>query len=122
MQNAARTFSGDKQASSGPHSSDMIPPIRGLAYTQHSDVSMSAADSVLGKRTAEENEVQGGKLDLSLALNYDAGAGGQPKKRQDWRRPETEARSKGDEGHGDSARGRGDDKDKEEDSNGACCY
>jgi hypothetical protein len=80
MQNAARTFSGDKQASSGPHSSDMIPPIRGLAYTQDSDVSMSAPNSVLGKRTAEENEVQGGKLDLSLALNYDAGTGGQPKK------------------------------------------
>jgi hypothetical protein len=80
MQNAARTFSGDKQATSGPHSSDMIPAIRGLAYVQDSDVSMSAADSVLGKRTAEENEVQGGKLDLSLGLNYDAGGGGQPKK------------------------------------------
>jgi hypothetical protein len=80
MQSAARTFSGDNQASLGPHSSDMIPPIRGLAYMQDSDVSMLAPDSVLGKRTAEENEVQGGKLDLSLALNYDAGGGGQPKK------------------------------------------
>jgi hypothetical protein len=80
MQGAAKTISGENQASSGPHSSDMIPPIRGLAYMQDSDVSMSAPDSVLGKRTAEENEVQGGKLDLSLALNYDAGAGGQPKK------------------------------------------
>jgi hypothetical protein len=43
---------------------------------------MANADSVLGKRTAgEEEEVQGQHLDLSLGLNYgDAPAGGQLKR------------------------------------------
>jgi hypothetical protein len=36
---------------------------------------MLMADSILGKRVAEDGEVQGGKLDLSLGLNYDDLAG-----------------------------------------------
>ncbi|KAM0834413.1 hypothetical protein ACQ4PT_063617 [Festuca glaucescens] len=54
---------------------DMIPALRNLSHLQVSfgsvsDVSMPPADTVLGKRTAEENEVQGGRLELSLGLNY----------------------------------------------------
>jgi hypothetical protein len=78
MEDTARVLVGERQASSGPHSSDMIPVLRGLSNLHDSDVSMS--DSVLGKRTAEENEVQGEKLDLSLALDYGVAVGGQPKK------------------------------------------
>jgi hypothetical protein len=73
---------------SGPHSSDMIPPMRGLSQiglsqNSGSDVSMTEADSILGKRMAAEDcaaEAPGQKLDLSLALNYSVPSGGKPKK------------------------------------------
>jgi hypothetical protein len=63
-----------------PSASDMIPALRGLSNLQVSfgsatDVNMLAADTILGKRAAgEEDEVQGQCLDLSLGLNYDSGA------------------------------------------------
>ncbi|KAM0890726.1 hypothetical protein ACQ4PT_026820 [Festuca glaucescens] len=69
----------------GPRDSDMIPALRGLSSLQVSfglvnDVLMIPADTVLGKRSAEEGEegeVQGGRLELSLGLNYgDADDGG----------------------------------------------
>ncbi|KAK1628378.1 hypothetical protein QYE76_002693 [Lolium multiflorum] len=70
---------------SGARSSDMIPPLRGLddldfTYSSASDVSMANADTVLGKRGVEESEVQGEKLELSLALDYGGHGGGVPKK------------------------------------------
>jgi hypothetical protein len=64
----------------------MIPAMQGLSDLQvsfgsMSDVSMPAADTILGKRTAEEQEVQGQRLDLSLGLHYAAtDDGGTPKK------------------------------------------
>jgi hypothetical protein len=75
---------------SGPHSSDMIPPLRGLSHiglsqNSGSDVSMSEADSILGKRMAAEKgaaEASEQKLDLSLALNYAPGGGKQKKVRK----------------------------------------
>jgi hypothetical protein len=81
-----------RQASStgqlGPRSSDMIPAMRGLSNLQVSfgsalDVQMANADTVLGKRSAgEEEEVQGERLDLSLGLNYrDDALEGQQQKR-----------------------------------------
>lgn len=65
---------------SGPASSDMILAMRNLSNTtislsSETDVFMLPAESVLGKRTAKENEVQGQKLELSLALNYAEQAG-----------------------------------------------
>jgi hypothetical protein len=60
----------------------MIPALRGLSNLQVSfgsatDVTMIAADTILGKRPAgEEDEVQGQCLDLSLGLNYGSGAPG----------------------------------------------
>jgi hypothetical protein len=41
---------------------------------------MANADTVLGKRGVEESEVQGEKLELSLALDYGGQGGGAPKK------------------------------------------
>jgi hypothetical protein len=64
----------------GPSASDMIPALRGLSNLQVSfgsatDVPMMAADMILGKRAAgEEEEVQGQRLDLSLGLNYGGSA------------------------------------------------
>jgi hypothetical protein len=76
---------GSHGTPSRPNSSDMIPPLRGLSHLEisqgtDSDVSMTMADSLLGKRTAVEDEAIGQKLDLSLALHYSAPAGGKPKK------------------------------------------
>jgi hypothetical protein len=66
----------------------MIPAMRGLSNLQVSfgsalDVQMANADTVLGKRSAgEEEEVQGERLDLSLGLNYrDDAIEGQQQKR-----------------------------------------
>ncbi|KAK1629703.1 hypothetical protein QYE76_004018 [Lolium multiflorum] len=74
---AASTSSGGK----GPSSNDMIPALRNLSTLQvsfgsASDVSMLPADSVLGKRGADEGEVQGERLELSLGLNYGVPANG----------------------------------------------
>jgi hypothetical protein len=65
----------------------MIPALKGLSQTglsQKSDshVSMPAADSGLGKRTAEEKELQGQQLDLSLALTLNALTGAKQKRRK----------------------------------------
>ncbi|KAM0922941.1 hypothetical protein ACQ4PT_005872 [Festuca glaucescens] len=59
----------------GPRPSDMIPALQGLSSLQVSfgsvnDISMPAADTVLGKRGAEDHEVQGERLELSLGLDY----------------------------------------------------
>jgi hypothetical protein len=67
--------STSRSGSVGPSSSDMIPPMRGLSHLQvsfglASDVHMIPGDSVLGKRPAEDDEVQGHPLNLSLGLNY----------------------------------------------------
>jgi hypothetical protein len=85
MQEAPLAAVWPQGSSSGPHSSDMIPAIRGLAQLDGSngsstDVTMTAADSILGKRLAEENEVQGEKLVLSLGLDYGAPVGGTQKR------------------------------------------
>jgi hypothetical protein len=60
----------------GPRPSDMIPALQGLSNLQvsfgsMSDVSMAPADTILGKRGAEEQEVQGERLELALGLGYD---------------------------------------------------
>jgi hypothetical protein len=64
--------SGSRRGSLGPHSSDIIPPLKNLSTLQVSfgsaDVHMT--DSILGKRAAEEEEVQGERLELSLGLNF----------------------------------------------------
>jgi hypothetical protein len=70
----------------GPRQSDMISALQGMSSLQVSfgsvnDVSMLAADTVLGKRAADEEEVQGEQLDLSLGMNYgQKKSGGTPKK------------------------------------------
>jgi hypothetical protein len=58
-----------------PRPSDMIPALQGLSSLQVSfgsvnDISMTLADTVLGKRVAEDQEVQGERLELSLGLDY----------------------------------------------------
>jgi hypothetical protein len=64
----------------------MIPGLQGLSNLQvsfgsMSDTSMLPADTILGKRGAEEQEVQGGHLELSLGLDYKGKEdGGKPKK------------------------------------------
>jgi hypothetical protein len=83
--NATKPDAGLKSAMAGPRSSDMIPAIRGLSAMEFSqgsgsDVSMSNADSILGKRAAGETEKQERRLDLSLALNVGGPLGGKPKR------------------------------------------
>ncbi|KAM0888315.1 hypothetical protein ACQ4PT_028441 [Festuca glaucescens] len=68
---AASSSSGGRSLSSN----EMIPAMRNLSNLQvsfgsASDTLMPPADSVLGKRGAEEANVQGERLDLSLGLNY----------------------------------------------------
>jgi hypothetical protein len=53
----------------------MIPALQGLSSLQVSfgsvnDISMPPADTILGKRVADDQEVQGGCLELSLGLDY----------------------------------------------------
>lgn len=70
----------------GPRSSDMIPALQGLSSLQASfgsvsDVAMTPADTVLGKRAAADQEVQGERLELSLGLDYGGqNTGVEPKK------------------------------------------
>ncbi|KAK1630142.1 hypothetical protein QYE76_004457 [Lolium multiflorum] len=59
----------------GPRHSDMIPALQVLSILQVSfgsvnDESMIPADTILGKRLADEQEAQGGCLELSLGLDY----------------------------------------------------
>jgi hypothetical protein len=75
MMQAMSQGSGSKSGSSRPRSSDMIPPMRGLSNLQVSsgsdgDVVMTPVDRVLGKRVVDDEEVQGGRLDLTLGLKY----------------------------------------------------
>jgi hypothetical protein len=70
-------MSGDSRGGTlGPTASDMIPALRGLSnihvsFGSATDVAMTPVDSILGKRSAtEEEEVQGNRLELSLGLNY----------------------------------------------------
>jgi hypothetical protein len=73
MMHAAQMSKGvGRDTLSGPHSSDMIPVLKGLSnasFSQNTDSDVSMTDSVLGKRGAEDSSVQGAKIDLSLALN-----------------------------------------------------
>jgi hypothetical protein len=68
----AMNHGSGSRGSLGPHSSDMIPPMKNLSTLQVSfgsaDVHMT--DSILGKRAAKEEVVQGERLELSLGLNY----------------------------------------------------
>jgi hypothetical protein len=59
----------------GPRPSDMIPALQGLSSLQVSfgsvnDISIPSADTILGKRVADDQEAQGGRLELSLGLHY----------------------------------------------------
>jgi hypothetical protein len=85
MKETSAHDTGSQGKHSGPHSSDMIPPLRGLSQLEMSqgsgsDVSMTAADTVLGKRMAGESVAPERRLDLSLALNYTDPLGGKPKR------------------------------------------
>jgi hypothetical protein len=76
---------GNRRTTSRPHSSDMIPAVRRLSnlevsYGSGSDVSMTAADSVLGKRLAGDTEVPEQRLELCLGLGYGAAAGAKSKR------------------------------------------
>lgn len=78
FQHVHRAASGSSYRERGPRPSDMIPALRDLSNLQVSfgsvsDVSMLPADTVLGKRGAEEQEVQGKRLELSLGLDYGGG-------------------------------------------------
>jgi hypothetical protein len=81
----ANTKSTLRGTQSGPTSSDMIPAVHGLSnlevsFGSGSDVSMQASDSVLGKRTAEGDDVPVQKLELSLGLGIGGQAGGKQKR------------------------------------------
>jgi hypothetical protein len=70
----------------GPRASDMIPALQGLSSLQVSfgsvsDTVMAPADTILGKRAAEEAEVQGERLELSLGLDYAGHEAGTPPKK-----------------------------------------
>jgi hypothetical protein len=85
MRDANLNSSLHQGARSEPTSSDMIPAVKGLSNLQvsfgsGSDVSMTAADSVLGKRMAEGNDEPVQKLELSLGLGLGAHAGGKLKR------------------------------------------
>ncbi|KAM0927888.1 hypothetical protein ACQ4PT_002131 [Festuca glaucescens] len=101
MQQGQGTGASGGSWAHGPRPSDMIPALQGLSSLQvsfgsASDTTMIPADTVLGKRGAEEQEVQGQRLDLSLGLNYgDKQDGGTAKKgkMQTHGRQKEEARS-----------------------------
>jgi hypothetical protein len=69
---------------SAPHASDMIPALQGLSSLQVSfgsvnNISMPAADSMLGKRWANQ-EAQGEHCDQQANGHTDKNLGGTPKK------------------------------------------
>lgn len=79
--NFHRMYAGNGAASGGsswrggPRVSDMIPALHGLSSLQVSfgsvsDTAMAPADTVLGKRAAEEQEVQGERRELASGLDY----------------------------------------------------
>ncbi|KAM0890605.1 hypothetical protein ACQ4PT_026934 [Festuca glaucescens] len=86
LQNQQAAVSGGSSWEHGPRASDMIPALQDLSNLQVSfgsisDIYMPPADTILGKRTAEEEEVQGQRLHLSLGLDYEGQKeGGTPKK------------------------------------------
>jgi hypothetical protein len=61
-------------------------------------MSMTAGDSILGKRPADENEKPGQKLDLSLALNLGGSLGGKQKKGRPAGAPDIQDAKKGADG------------------------
>jgi hypothetical protein len=75
----------------------MIPALQGLSSLQVSfgsvtDTVMSPADTILGKRGAEEQEVQGEHRETSVGLDYAGeGAGTPPKKGKMQTSPTTQA-------------------------------
>ncbi|KAK1615802.1 hypothetical protein QYE76_021319 [Lolium multiflorum] len=84
----------------GPRPSDMIPALQGLSSLQVSfgsvnDISMPPADTILGKRAADDQEVQGGRLELSLGLDYGSKRNGAtPKKGKTQELEKTQGRSR----------------------------
>jgi hypothetical protein len=85
LQKTGMFNAGSRETLSGPHSSDMIPPLQGLSrlevsFGSGSDVSMTDADSVLGKRQADGEDKSDHKLDLALSLKCRAPYGGKQKK------------------------------------------
>ncbi|KAK1626172.1 hypothetical protein QYE76_000487 [Lolium multiflorum] len=111
MQNLTPITSNSRGTPSGPNSSDMIPPLRGLSQLgiplSDSDVSMADGESILGKRTAGEDAATDGmgqKLDLSLALNCNATGGGKLKKGR--RAGTTEGQEEKKDGHVESVAAR----------------
>uniref|UniRef100_A0ACD5ZK78 Uncharacterized protein n=1 Tax=Avena sativa TaxID=4498 RepID=A0ACD5ZK78_AVESA len=86
MQNIEVAGVASGSGSRGPTYSDMIPAMQNLSNLQVSfgsatDVTMTPADTILGKRAAEESEVQGPRLDLGLSLNYGAPSDGMMQQR-----------------------------------------
>ncbi|KAM0859415.1 hypothetical protein ACQ4PT_047201 [Festuca glaucescens] len=81
-----QTHISQASQSRGPRPSDMIPALQGLSSLQVSfgsvnDITMQPADSVLGKRAADDQEAQCEQLDLSLGLVHGQKTkGGTPKK------------------------------------------
>jgi hypothetical protein len=72
IQAANEAAARSRETTPGPHSSDMIPAMKGLSTFEFSagsgsDVSMTT-ESILGKRVADDKETQAPKLDLSLGL------------------------------------------------------
>lgn len=84
LQHTMRQGPGNLPRMSGPHASDMIPALQGLSSLQVSfgsvnDTSMPAADSVLGKRLADQ-EAQGELHDQQSDGHAEKNLGGTPKK------------------------------------------
>ncbi|KAM0925007.1 hypothetical protein ACQ4PT_004493 [Festuca glaucescens] len=72
MQKMASITSDSHGTPSGPHSSDMIPPLRGLSQLgtplSGSDVSMADAESILGKRMAGNGSSTWHAIEYGLEL------------------------------------------------------
>jgi hypothetical protein len=81
----ASMASGGRSWHSGPRASDMIPALQGLSSLQVSfgsaDTAMVPADTILGKRTAEEQEVQGERREFPDELDYMGREAGTPPKK-----------------------------------------
>ncbi|KAM0905347.1 hypothetical protein ACQ4PT_017443 [Festuca glaucescens] len=84
----------------GPRPSDMIPALQGLSslhvsFGSVNDISMLSADTILGKRTADDQEDQGERLKLSLGLDYGSKRNGAtPKKGKTQELEKVQARSR----------------------------
>jgi hypothetical protein len=81
----ASMASGGRSWHSGPRASDMIPALQGLSSLQVSfgsaDTMMVHADTILGKRSAEEKELQGERRESPDELDYMGREAGTPPKK-----------------------------------------